>query len=209
MRLGRLRYLIVVAFLLAVAWLAYWIGYISSKPSSYEKLLQHEEGLHNDILVNAMRQVNNNSHIIVLNKGLTNLVKNKLDDVDKNYAQRIHMLHVAQINDHLHAPEKTTKFVNKTPKHILLQEESKDGIEWQHFNQHKKFRLNNTEEAVAVAAPTQRTKAPEPVLFDPNDPYYALIHAQLANKVHGKIHEKLSSLPDTVPKDAYIFETDK
>ena len=45
--------------------------------------------------------------------------------------------------------------------------------------------------------------------FDPNDPHYSLLHAGEASRVHGRIHEKLKSMPDDVPTEAYILTASK
>ena len=192
MRIVKAQRILVLILLIAVCSLGYWIGYISSKPTEAGNLHQQLQ----ELVVNSIH------HDEVLQSNKIKVV----DEPHIKHVQGIHKAHIAHIKDHLHPeihPE--TKPNNTVPKKVgvrPLKEEEPGGVEWEHIQKQKEEADNPVK---AKPAPV----TPKMAKFDISDPFYAVIHSGVATRVHGKIHEKLQTLPDTIQKEAYIFEADK
>ena len=191
MRIVKAQRILVLILLIAVCSLGYWIGYISSKPTESANLhKQLQELVSNSIHHDEVLQSN----------------KINVDEPHNKHVQGIHKAHIAHIKDHLH-PEvhSEIKANNTAPKKggvKPLKEEVPDGVEWEHIQKQKEEPDNPDKAKIVVVTPKMAK-------FDISDPFYAVIHAGVATRVHGKIHEKLQTLPDTIQKEAYIFESDK
>ena len=179
MRIGRARYLILATLFIAVSWIGYWIGYITSRPLPSENIL-------NSNVLSVDQAIHKQNHDIPVEK---------VEDISSKHVQGIHRAHVALINDHLHPQQAPPKAAVKA-----LKEDTQEGVEWKHLLQPKQSQ-NSTK------IPSRKSKMAEK--FNAADTHYAVVHAGLATKVHGKIHEKIPTLPDTVPKEAYIFKAER
>ncbi len=72
----------------------------------------------------------------------------------------------------------------------------------------KKGSKSRTGIEISVKEPESTPKQTQPA-FDPEGPYYALVHSGTATKVHAKIHQKIKVLGDYVPKESYIFKSNR